>query len=304
LSRRHLLPIDLEFKETLGKSIMMETMNTSHATPAAKPSTPTATVASASGTVMSKEDRLEDSIQKMRSNLNRYARANDRRMVLRSLKDVSFLSCLALDNVQPYDGPLSDLEKEVSEETIILNGVPFKAPGLTSDGTARRTVPHNGNILGMIKGLSAQLCGREGVKMSPNDLYEKLILRMARTTSSSDAYFRLNSLLGSSDLLVMPVSASTQHAGNQSLTPSIAVNKEAAQVTPTPTESPIQMNIYVSNGEVHMTLSVTYPFGLFRKSDVKPGRPWISIQGLVNERANFSNDESARNLNAKLPDLY
>lgn len=283
---------------------MMETLNTSPAIPAATPSTPTATVDSASGTAMSKEERLEDSIQKMRSNLNRYARANDRRMVLRSLKDVSFLSCLALDSVQPYDGMLSDLEKEVSEETITLNGVPFKAPGLTSDGTARSTATRNGNTLGMLKRFSAEICDREGVKMSPIDLYEKLIIRMARTTSSSDAYFRLNSLLGSSDLLVMPISGPTQQAGNQSAAPSSTpVNKEAVQAN-TPTESPIQMNIYVSNGEVHMTMSVTYPFGLFRKSDVKNKKPWISIQGLVNERANFSKDESVCNLNAKLPDLY
>jgi hypothetical protein len=244
---------------------MMETIQTSSAMTAPTPST--ATIGSASGTVtMSKEERL----QKMRSNLNRYARANDRRMVLRSLKDVSFLSCLALDSVQPYDGPLSDLEKEVSEETIILNGVPFKPPGLASDGTVRSTATHNGNTLGMLKGFAAELCDREGVKMSPIDLYEKLIIRMARTTSSSDAYFHLNSLLGSSDLLVMPISGPTQQAGNQSAAPSTAVNKEAAQAIPT--ESPIKMNIYVSTGQVHMTMSVTYPFGLFRKSDVKSGR--------------------------------
>lgn len=250
---------------------MMETINSSPAIPAAAPlMTPTASVASASGTVVSKEERLQKRRMVLQDNLSRYARANDRRMVLRSLKDVSFLSCLALDSVQPYDGPLSDLEKEVSEETIILNGVPFKAPGLTTDGTARRTATHNGNTLGMLKRFSAELCDREGVKMNPNDLYEKLIIRMARTTSSSDAYFRLNSLLGSSDLLVMPVSRPTQQAGKQSMAQSTAVSKEASQATPT--ESPIQMNIYVSNGEVHMTMSVTYPFGLFRKGDVKSGR--------------------------------
>lgn len=289
-------------------------MNTSPAIPAI-PATPTVTSTSTSTValqipVVSKEERLEDSIQKMRSNLNRYARANDRRMVLRSLKDVSFLSCLSLDSVQPYDGPLSDLEKEVSEETIILNGVPFKAPGLTSGGTARSTATSNGNTLGMLKRFSADICDREEVKLSPNDLYQKLIIRMARTTSSSDAYFRLNSLLGSSDLLVMPISGPAQHAANQSAAPATPVNKEAAQATgtstgtPTELSSPIEMNVYVSNGEVHMTMSVTYPFGLFRKSDVKSGRPWMKIQGLVNERANFSKDESVCNLNAKLPDLY
>ena len=53
-----------------------------------------------------------------------------------------------------------------------------------------------------------------------------------------------------------------------------------------------------------MSLSETYKFGLFRKSDVKPGRPWIVIDAVVSERANFSNGRSFRQLNVKLPELY
>ena len=134
--------------------------------------------------------------------------------------------------------------------------------------------------------------------MKPDDLYKALIIRMARTTSSADAYFRLNSLLGSSDLMVMPVNLTANGAPNPSSL-SGGHGKEAATSV-----NPMYLNLYVADGNVHMTLSAIYTFGLFRKSDVKPARPWISIQGLVNERTNFSNKKSFRSLNVRLPDLY
>ena len=258
---------------------------------------------SASGSAtMTKEERMEDAIQKMRSNISRYGRANDRRMVLRSLRDVKFLSCLQLDPVQPVSGPLSELENEVAEETIVLNGIPFKASGKNSDGSARITAPDgkSSNFLGMLKSLCSKFCEMKGVKVDPNELYEKLIVRMAKTTSSADAYFRLNSLLGSSDLLVMPLPSTPSSGANiPSKALSHTLSKEAPTVAP-----PIELNLYVAHGEIHITLSATYEFGMFRKTDVKPARPWITIQALVTERTNFSNDQSVRHLNVKLPDLY
>ena len=55
-------------------------------------------------------------------------------------------------------------------------------------------------------------------------------------------------------------------------------------------------------------------FRLFRKADVKPadigkgtlgGRPWISLQGIVEERVNLSANTGVRNVRVKLPEsLY
>jgi hypothetical protein len=219
------------------------------------------------------QETRNEAIQKMQSNLIRYARANDRRMVLRSLKDVKFLSCLLLDPVQPTDGPISELEKEVAEETVILNGIPFKSVGLTSDGKPRGSGTNSS--IAMTKALCSQLCDRPAVTVDDTELFEKLVVRMARSTSSADSYFQLNSLLGSSDLLVMPLSAENRvPAAPKTLTtrdnsvPALTRSNSADK------ESPIHLNIYESNGDIHVALSETYGFGLFRKNDVKAGRPW------------------------------
>ena len=240
------------------------------------------------------EGAREDAVQKMQSNLIRYTRANDRRMVLRSLKDVKFLHTLLLDEVQPSEDPLRDLENEIGEETVIVNDVPFKPVGITADGRTRSS-PGLNNSLPMLKDLLKQLCDRKGVKVNPHDAYKKLVIRMAKTTASADPHFRMNALFGSSDLLVMP------------LTPEMQMPKSSSISTTTkdiPKENPVYLNIYESNGEIHADLSETFKFGLFRKGDVKPGRPWIVIDATVNERANFSNGRSARNLHVRFPDLY
>lgn len=238
----------------------------------------------------------------MQTNLIRYTRSNDRRMVLRSLKDVKFLSCLTLDPVQTADGPLSDLEKEVAEENIVLNGVPFKPVGLGADGKEHGSNAVNSS-LPMLKGLCSQFCERPNVDLDQTVLYEKLIIRMAKTTASADPYFRLNSLLGSSDLLVMPIGADGQGVPATTAATSIstAVNnkKDFSYI-----KNPIHLNVYETHNEIHVTLSEAYTFGLFRKSDVKSARPWIIINAVVNERANISSDQSVRHLTVKLPDLY
>jgi hypothetical protein len=249
------------------------------------------------------QETRDEAIQKMQSNLIRYARANDRRMVLRSLKDVKFLSSILLDPVQPADGPISELENEVAEETVILNGIPFKSVGLTSDGKPRGSGTNSS--MRMIKALCSQLCDRSAVTVDDTELFEKLVVRMARSTSSADSYFRLNSLLGSPDLLVMPLSAENRlPAAPKSLTTPQKSISALTRSNSADKESPIHLNVYESNGDIHVNLSITYAFGLFRKNDVKAGRPWILLDAVVHERTNVTNDQSVRTLNVKLPDLY
>lgn len=248
----------------------------------------------------------EETIQKMKANLVRYARSNDRRMVLRSLMDVKQLKSLSLDVVQNTDGPLFDLEKELVEQTIVLNGVVFRAIDF-NDGIAIKdkvTSAVKNSCIPMMKALCRDLCDREGVSASSREVYEKLIVRLAKTTSSADPYFRLNSLLGSPDLIVMPLD-------NKAAT--IAPGKTAASVLPPRhqggTENqvetkPVELNIYEAYGNIHITLTQTYKFGLLRKSDVKSNRPWIVLEGVVSERSNLSSNQVVRQLKVVLPEIY
>jgi hypothetical protein len=246
------------------------------------------------------EERVEDEVSKLKNNLNRYARTNDRRMTIRSIKDVKFLACLPMDPVGPPSGPLKDMEIEVAEESIVVNGVPFKNVGYTVDGKSRKSNSVSNSIV-MLKGLCDSLCQSPGVTVSSDTLYKSLITRMVRTTSSADAYFRLNPLMGSSDLLVMPVVGGFTTAPKK--TESGVVRGPASSDT-AGSINPIQLNLYVTDGNVHMTLSATFAFGLFRKSDVKSGRPWIEVQALVNERTNFSNQQSVRHMSVNVPNQY
>ena len=224
------------------------------------------------------ESKADEAFAKMRVSLSRYARANDRRMVLRSLREVKYLACVLLDPVEPGETPIVDMEDEVSaERSISLNGIPFQG---------------SHHFLSTVRELCAKLC--ESVQdLDHHDLYEALLTRMARTTFSADAYFKLNAVMGSSDLMLLPVTAKTS--------------------------LPIRMNLYVSAGEIHASMSSTNAYGLFRKADVKPGdilgnkgggsggggRPWISLQGVVEERVNISTGAGVRNVRVKLPEsLY
>eukprot|EP00934_Nitzschia_sp_Nitz4_P007878 Nitzschia sp. Nitz4//scaffold50_size126154//116580//117359//NITZ4_003706-RA/size126154-processed-gene-0.66-mRNA-1//-1//CDS//3329553761//7868//frame0 len=234
----------------------------------------------------------EEIIQQMKANLVRYSRNNDRRMVLRSLKDVKQLRSLSLDVVQSADGPLFDLEKELVEQNLLLNGVLFQAIGL-NDGSAikdKETSAVKNSCIPMLKALCRELCEKEAVKnTSSREIYEKLIVRLARTTSSADPYFRLNSLLGSPDLLVMPL--------NQAQLSMVSSSKGEVDA------EPFELNMYEANGDIHVSLKQNYKFGLLRKSDVKSNKPWIVIDCIVTERSNLSRNQIVRQLKVEVPEI-
>jgi hypothetical protein len=73
--------------------------------------------------------------------------------------------------------------------------------------------------------------------------------------------------------------------------------------------TPIELNLFCLNGNVHAQVSSANNFGLFRKADVKSvdtntSRAWVTLQAIVDERVNFSNNQSVRILRVKIPDLY
>jgi len=221
-------------------------------------------------------------LETMKANLVRYARSDDRRMLLRSIREVKALNSLPLDGVQGSDGQLFELEKECATARIILNSIEVKGIRNNPGGEIPSTLPKD-SCIPMLKGLCRMLCDKDGVKTSSRELYEKLIVRLAKTSSSADPYFRLNSLFGSSDLLLMPLDEQLS---------------EKSEDKDTLTE----MNAYASHGEIHMTLVQTYRFGLLRKSDVKTNRPWLIIHGVVWERANLSRNTGSRELKVVLPE--
>mmetsp|Transcript_6050 Transcript_6050/g.6604 ORF Transcript_6050/g.6604 Transcript_6050/m.6604 type:complete len:230 (+) Transcript_6050:185-874(+) len=219
--------------------------------------------------------KQDEAFSKMQTSLSKYARANDRRMVLRSMRDVKYLKCIALETTSaPRDSLQASEEELLTEENIVLNGVPF-------DGS--------NHFLSTLKELCAKVCDQDGVWMESDALYDNLVTRMARSNASADSFFKLNPLVGSPDLILMPTSY--KHA------------------------FPIKLNLYVANGQIHTTLSTTNSFGLFRKADVKPAdlgglkasssRPWIGIHAVVDERSNVSNGQAVRHVKVLLPEnLY
>jgi hypothetical protein len=188
------------------------------------------------------------------------------------MRDVKYLACLPLEPVQVDEHTfrsLPTLEEELSHESIVLNGIAF----------------HDRlDFLSVLHSLCLKLCETDGVTVNPQFLYEHLVIRMARSTSSSDAHFKLNDIMASPDLIIMPV---------------------PMKKSPTP----IELNLFCLNGGVHAQVSSSNNFGLFRKTDVKSienntGRAWVTIQAIVDERVNFSNTQSVRSMRVKIPDLY
>ncbi len=237
---------------------------------------------------------MDVAFQKMQSSVSKYARANDRRMVLRTLKEVKHLDCIPLDPIEENllaRQNLSDLEQEVSRERIILNDMPF----------VQKKKNGNYDFLVTLQELCFKLCEDPqlgGSSLDPNYLYEQLIIRMAPTSSSADAHFKLNSLLGSPDLMLMPCQPHLHGPVANGTTAPKALQEQMP---------PIQLQVFASGGQIHATILTAHGFGLFRKVDVKPdgGRPWIYLQALTRERVNFNNRASVRSMRLKLPsDLY
>lgn len=273
------------------------------------------------------ERQREESIQKLKSNLIRYTRANDRRMVLRSLKDVKYLSFIVLPSpmtTTPQDVPLSDLEHQVAMETLVLNNFTIKAVGAGDKKKVMQGGLYSGPTV-LLKGLAGNLCESKSnpTKMDATTLYEMMIVRMAQTTASADPCLQLNSLLGSStDLMVMQLSA--DH--HKTATPANYIVPTKGRVSTTiktndsddsngsggskngnnnqSSRNLVHLNLFVSHGEVHITLDMAFEFGLFRRSDLKPNRPWIALRAEVHERANLSTGKSYRIMAVKTPDLY
>lgn len=208
-----------------------------------------------------KVDRNKKAFEDLQASLQKYARGNDRRMAIRSLMD-----CRAIRSI-PIDGSPSSpstqaewksLEREVCFTAIDLNGIVFPASS-------------SSQILKILTELCRALCQESS--LSFQSIYQAMIVRLARTTSSADSYFQLNALLGSPDLVLQARTASTPAT---------------------------QLMMYESDGAIHASLTTYHPYGLFRRCDVTSGKAWIPLQAANHERVNFLTGNCFRHVNVQV----
>jgi hypothetical protein len=230
-----------------------------------------------------------DPMERLRYNLSRFTRTNDRRMMIRTLKDSSMLRIIALnalDHNLPASQEWINVEHEVATTELIVNGVPI-GPKVAAKDLLKRP---NREQLAVLKKLchhlvtAAAAATVERVEKDPvvdaHEVYSQLVARLARTPASADAYFTLNSILGCADLVLQPP---------KKCQPMLA-----------------DLSIYQSSGVIHAVTTTRHPYGLFRKSDLAPSnvggtkRPWIRILAVVVERINLTTGESARHCSVQL----
>ena len=244
-----------------------------------------------SSTIDQHIESREDLIEKLRSNLIQFTRTNDRRMVMRKLKEATFLSYI------PLEGPMIrsnvsifELEKEVSMERVLLNGTLLKPP------SADRTVKNSGTNSGpvwILKPYVKALC--ENTKLNEKTMYERILMRLGKAFITAEIYSVLTSIIDSAELIVKEVPSdytvkSTSYVMNKNKT----MNDGGLS----------DLTLYKTDSQIHMTLDTTSHFGLYRKSDTVVNRPWIVLRCKVHERLNVSTDESFRSLSVKTPNLY
>jgi len=273
--------------------------------------------------------------EKFKNSIAKFARTNDRRMMIRILKDCPRLriiplepidtSCLLRNQTDLADVHLQDqhhnwrhhAEQEVSQSVVRMNGMALSSSaaaskhhhssGSSASHNHRTNKSHvaksnnNRELLEILRKLCCHLAGSSGassdhIAASADEmLYDEILLRLVRSKASTDAYHQLSELLGSSDLVVQPP-------------------KKAA---PLPTD----VTLYRSDdgrrgsGDIHAVAVTRHPYGLFRKTDLSgttsasisynthgSKRPWVRLIASVHERVNLSTGESVRYCSVNVQD--
>ncbi len=215
----------------------------------------------------------EETIEKLKAASIRYARANDRRMLLRSLKEASFLSYIPLEAAGKRSGPsMRELQDEVFRETLVLNGTTLNPPGKS---TTIKNCGTNSGSLPIVKGLSRVFC--ENTPLDAKTCYDRVVTRLAKSPIAADIFTHLNAIFGSEELMVKQI--------------------------PSEISEPSDLQIYKTGEQVQMTLETKMNFGLFRKSDDSTTRAWIQLECKVRDRSNLSTNQSFRCLSVQTPEV-
>lgn len=270
--------------------------------------------------------KIDQAIINMKASLGRFTRANDRRMVLRTLKEVKYLKAMPIVSRPPPMLDLEELEMEVAKENLVLNGQAFHRKtkfGRTStdflhvlhelcymlcENSSGSNNNFNCNSTASVGVASSVLGGAGGgptggggggaqsvlsTTVSPDTLYYDILCRLARTITSADCFAKLNDILGSNDLILMNSSAERKPKAKKAITKtgtSIVLPGELSAIPP------IEVNIFEEGGNIHAQIVTTLGYGLYRKLDITTGRPWIKLQAELMERTNFSCGASVRHV--------
>lgn len=199
---------------------------------------------------------------KLKNDLYKYTKSNDRRMVVRILEESKLLKCIRLAGL---DGPSAEnesgwlkLEEEVTQTKINLNGVILGGP---SEKQKREMLV-----------VLEKLCERLTMEtdFTAEELFQAAILRLTRSHTASEVHTLLNSLLGNPDLLVQP-------------------SKEESPASP-------KLEVFADGDCVHILSENNFSFGLLRKIDLstRTKAPWITLVISVHERINLNSRETVR----------
>ena len=225
----------------------------------------------------------EESIEKLKSSLVQYGRSNDRRMTLRCLNDAKFLSYIPSQAPIDQSGvPVSELEKELSQETVLLNGILLEPRNPSETKHVFTNYGTNSGCVEMVKALAQILC--ENSTLDETNLYKRVLGRLAKKSASAEVSDQLNFMMGNTILVIKELSS--KHLPKN-------FNGETSD-----------LKLYNTGGQLHMILETKFHYGLFREKDVLINRPWVILQCSIHERTNLSTNESFRSLNIKPPSLY
>ena len=268
------------------------------------------------------------SMDKLHCNLLRYARCNDRRMAIRTIKDQNWLATfIPLSDTTTGGNTITtssaELEQEIAHEIIVLNDIVLTPKHLarTTDRIGKAGTTHGG--VSMLQMLTKTLCTptKEHKTHSktvthpatPNAptateqrVYRRLLTRVAKSTASEGVSTQLQKLMGSPEIIVQ------QLIPDKHIVKGIVYNANENIITLNMYTTTSASSSVVGSGggqkeeeeEVHLELNVSYDFGLFRKTDVSSKRPWIVLKCHVHERANLTTDESIRSFTIQAPNLY
>lgn len=233
----------------------------------------------------------EDSIQKLKLNLIQFTRTNDRRMVMRKLKDATFLSYIPLEAPTTRSKVSTfELEEEIWTEEVFLNGTLLKT------SSADRTLKNSGTNSGLVwilKPYVKALC--ENTKLNEKSMYERVLMRLRKSSLTAEIHSVLSFFMENAELNVKEVP--TDYTIKCT---SYVIDKNKS----TNNDNVPNLILYKSDCQMHMTLDTTFHFGLYRKSDTVVNRPWIVLRCKVHERLNVSTNETFRSLNVKTPNMY
>lgn len=260
---------------------------------------------------VSQYPKIDQAIMNMKASLGRFTRANDRRMVLRTLKEVKYLRALPVEPRPPPMVDLGELEMEVAKENLVLNGQTFQKKtkfGRTAtdflhvlhelcyqlcENAACPSIVGMSSANGTASSIAAStMTSSSALTLSPDTLYYDILCRLARTIISADCFMKLNDVLGSNDLILMNADAERKPKAKKG---------KIAHESSVP---PIEINIFEEGGNIHAHIVTTLGYGLYRKMDVNTGRPWIKMQAELSERSNFSTGAQIRHVTIHWPDMY